>query len=84
MTWLRLAFANLRAAPLTSFINVLLFALGTASIVLLLLIGDQFARSVSRDARGIDLVLGAKGSPVQLILSSVYHADVPTGNIPKA
>ncbi|MDZ4081112.1 ABC transporter permease [Hydrocarboniphaga sp.] len=84
MTWLRLAFANLRAAPLTSFINVLLLALGTASIVLLLLIGDQFARSVSRDARGIDLVLGAKGSPVQLILSSVYHADVPTGNIPEA
>jgi putative ABC transport system permease protein len=35
-----------------------------------------------RDARGIDLVVGAKGSPLQLVLSSVYHLDVPTGNIP--
>jgi putative ABC transport system permease protein len=35
-----------------------------------------------RDARGIDLVVGAKGSPMQLILSAIYHADAPTGNIP--
>ena len=50
----------------------------------LLLAGDQFARAIARDAQGIDLVLGAKGSPLQLILSSVYHADIPTGNIPLA
>jgi putative ABC transport system permease protein len=84
MTLLRLAVANLRAAPLTSLVNIVLLALGTASIVLLLLIGDQLSRTLSRDARGIDLVLGAKGSPVQLVLSSVYHADVPTGNIDHA
>src|SRR5262245_787489 len=35
-----------------------------------------------RDARGIDLVVGAKGSPMQLMLSGIYHADAPTGNIP--
>ena len=27
------------------------------------------------------MVVGAKGSPLQLILSSVYHLDKPTGNI---
>ena len=27
------------------------------------------------------MVVGAKGSPLQLILSSVYHVDSPTGNI---
>jgi putative ABC transport system permease protein len=27
------------------------------------------------------MVVGAKGSPLQLILSSVYHIDSPTGNI---
>jgi len=27
-------------------------------------------------------VVGAKGSPMQVILSSIYHLDVPTGNIP--
>ena len=84
MTWLRLAWANLIGSPLTSTVNALLLALGTSSIVLLLLAGVQFSNTMSRDAEGIDLVLGAKGSPVQLILSSVYHADVPTGNISMA
>ncbi len=84
MTWLRLAFANLRLSPLTSAVNVILMGLGTASIVLLLLAGAQLSETLSRDARSIDLVLGAKGSPVQLVLSAVYHADVPPGNIPKA
>jgi hypothetical protein len=32
--------------------------------------------------RRIDLVVGAKGSPLQLVLAGVFHADTPTGNIP--
>ena len=81
MTWLRLAWANLLLAPMTTAVNILLMTLGTASVVLLILAGDRFASTLSRDAKGIDLVVGAKGSPAQLILSSVYHADIPTGNI---
>ncbi len=84
MTWLRLAVANLGLSPLTSAVNVLLMALGTASIVLLLLAGSQLSETMSRDARGIDAVLGSTGSPIQLVLSAVYHADVPPGNIPLA
>ncbi len=84
MSLVRLAWANLRAAPLTSALNVGLLALGTATIVVLLLLSHQIGETLTRDARGIDLVLGAKGSPVQLVLSTVYHADVPTGNIPLA
>ena len=83
MTWLRLASANLRLSPLTSAVNIVLMGLGSASIVLLLLTGSQLSATLSRDARGIDLVLGAKGSPVQLVLSTVYHADIPPGNIPQ-
>lgn len=82
MSWLRFAFANLRLSPLTSLVNVLLMALGTASAVLLLLAGAQLSGTLARDARGIDLVIGAKGSPAQLILSAVYHADIPPGNMP--
>ena len=81
MTWLRLAIANLGLSPLTSAVNVLLMTLGTASIVLLLLAGSQLSDTMTRDARGIDLVLGPTGSPVQLVLSAVYHADLPPGNI---
>ncbi|MEM6817284.1 MAG: ABC transporter permease [Pseudomonadota bacterium] len=82
MSWLRLAIANLNVSRLTSIVNILLMALGTASIVALLLVGAQFSDTMSRDAKGIDLVIGAKGSPLQLVLATVYHADAPTGNIP--
>ena len=82
MIWLRLTWANLTLSMLTTTVNVVLMALGTASIVMLLLAGSQLRATMSRDAEGIDLVLGAAGSPVQLVLSSVYHADVPPGNIP--
>lgn len=81
MSWLRLALANLVLSPLTSLVNILLMALGTASIALLILAGAQVSETLTRDARGVDLVIGAKGSPAQLILSSVYHADLPPGNI---
>ena len=39
---------------------------------------------MQREAAGIDLVVGAKGSPLQIVLAGVYHADVPPGNIPLA
>ena len=81
MSLARLAWENLRAAPLTSALNVGLLALGTATIVVLLLLSHQIGETLTRDAKGIDLVLGAKGSPVQLVLSTVYHADIPTGNV---
>jgi putative ABC transport system permease protein len=79
---LRLSLSYLRRRPLVAALNALLLALGVATIVLLLLFSTQLQRSLARDARGIDLVVGAKGSPLQLILSSIYHIDAPTGNVP--
>lgn len=84
MNLFRLSLKNLRANPLNTGLNVLLLALGIATITLLLLFAEQLQDRLTRNAKGIDLVVGAKGSPLQLILSAVYHADAPTGNIPLA
>jgi len=78
-----LSLAYLRARPLSTALNVVLLALGVATITVLLLATDQLEHRMYRDAEGIDLVVGAKGSPMQIILSSIYHLDVPTGNIPE-
>jgi putative ABC transport system permease protein len=78
----RLAWAYLCARPLATVLNVLMLALGVATIVSLLLLGTQLESRSERDRAGIDLVVGAKGSPLQLVLSSVYHLDVPVGNVP--
>ena len=77
-----ISFAYLKARSLNTLLNILLLALGVATIVLLLLATTQLDQRMRRDAQGIDLVVGAKGSPMQVILSSIYHLDVPTGNIP--
>lgn len=74
----------LRARPLNTVLSLLLLALGVGTIVLLVLVVSQLEERMNRDARGIDLVVGAKGSPMQLILSGIYHVDAPTGNIPLA
>jgi putative ABC transport system permease protein len=80
----RLAWTYLWARPLAAALNLALLALGVGSFVFLLLVGEQVEHAVRRDLAGIDLVVGAKGSPLQLILAGVFHLDVPTGNIPLA
>lgn len=82
MTLAGLTFAYLRDRALNTALNVLILALAVATMVILLLVSTQLGERFERDARGVDLMVGAKGSPLQLILSSVYHVDVPTGNVP--
>ena len=55
---------------------------GITIISLLLLLNKQLDDQFRKNIKGIDMVLGAKGSPLQLILSSIYQIDSPTGNIP--
>ena len=55
--------------------------LGVGIISLLLQLNTLIKDQMDNNLRGIDMVVGAKGSPLQLILSSVYHIDSPTGNI---
>ncbi|MGY6522357.1 MAG: ABC transporter permease [Mongoliitalea sp.] len=84
MNLLKLSWKYLIAKPLSTTLNILLLALGLAIITVLILVQDQFEKKMTKDAEGVDLVVGAKGSPLQLILSSVYHIDFPTGNIDMA
>ena len=77
-----LTLAYLRDRPLTTALNVLLLAISTAMLILLLQFSSQVRDRFERDVQGVDLVVGAKGSPLQLILSSLFHIDQPTGNIP--
>ena len=84
MTLTGLTAAYLRDRALNTALNVLILMLAVATMVILVLFSSQLGERFERDGRGVDLVVGAKGSPLQLILSSVYHLDVPTGNIPLA
>ena len=82
MNALLLGLRTIARRPLPAVLTVLLLMLGIATVVVLLLFQQEFEDRLGRDARGIDLVVGAKGSGLQLVLSAVFHIDVPTGNVP--
>ncbi|UYW01541.1 FtsX-like permease family protein [Flavobacterium agricola] len=77
----KLAWKNLWFKPLNTFLSVVLLTASVAIITLLILLQNQFDKKFNSTIDGIDMVLGAPGSPLQVILSSVYHIDAPTGNI---
>lgn len=81
---LKLVWVNLTHRPLGTALTVITLAASVALISLLLQFGVHVESRIKKDIAGVDLVVGAKGSPLQLILSSLLHIDVPTGNIPVA
>jgi putative ABC transport system permease protein len=72
---------NIIHKKLSSTLSVFLMAFGILIISLVLQLGKQLEDRFSKNIKGIDMVLGAKGSPLQLILSAVFQMDNPTGNI---
>ncbi|HYC87295.1 MAG TPA: FtsX-like permease family protein [Chryseosolibacter sp.] len=77
----RLVLKYLVAKPVNTALNAFMLALGVAVITILILFHRQLEEKISENARGIDLVIGAKGSPLQLIFCNIFHVDLPTGNI---
>ena len=71
--WIRIAIVDLRGDLRRFGILLACLALGVGTIVLLLLVVGQAEERMHRDARGIDLVVGAKGSPMQLMLAGIYQ-----------
>lgn len=79
---IRLAWRYLWSSPLTTALNLLLLTLGLAAVTFVLRASAQVEAGLKRDLASIDLVVGAKGSPMQIMLAGVFHLDAPTGNIP--
>lgn len=78
----KIAWKNMWFKPLNTLLSIILLIASVSIISILILLQKQFEEKFSSSMDNIDLVLGAKGSPLQLILSSVYQIDAPPGNIP--
>lgn len=77
----KIAWKNIWFKPLNTFLSVVLLTASIAIITVLILLQKQFENQFSSNIKDVDVVIGAQGSPLQLILSSVYQMDAPTGNI---
>lgn len=81
MSILHLVWKNITQQLGSALLSILLTAFGVAILVVIYITSDTFEKQLDNNSKNIDLVVGAKGSPLQLILSSIYHVDYPTGNI---
>ncbi len=81
MSILQLVWKNITQQLGSALLSILLTAFGVAILVVIYITSDTFEKQLDNNSKNIDLVIGAKGSPLQLILSSIYHVDYPTGNI---
>ena len=82
MNDLALPLASLKSRWLNSLLSVFLTAFGVMLAIIILQFGQHIQNRLNADGQNIDIVVGAKGSPLQIVLSSIYHIDIPTGNIP--
>lgn len=76
-----ISYKNILSKPLSSLLSLLLLVLGVAMISFMMVVNENLQNDFRKNIKDIDLVVGAKGSPLQLILSAVYQIDNPTGNI---
>ena len=81
MNIFKLSIKNIVSKPLNSVLSLALLIFGIGIISLMLQLNSLIKTQMDNNLKGIDMVVGAKGSPLQLILSAVYHIDSPTGNI---
>ncbi len=81
MMLVRLAFASLRSRVLTTSLTVASIALSVT-----LLVGIENVRAGVRDSfagtiRGVDLIVGARGGSLQVLLSAVFGIGSPAGSV---
>jgi putative ABC transport system permease protein len=77
----RIAWHYLWNRKLTTCVTILSVALGVAMIGAVLTLRDETRRRFEEEGQAFDIVMGGKGSPLQLVLSTVYLMDNPNANI---
>lgn len=78
----KISIKNFRFKPLYTLLAILILSVSIALLLGIQQLDKSFRDQLDNNLGEIDMVVGAKGSPLQLVLASVLHIDNPTGNIP--
>ncbi|WP_246147099.1 FtsX-like permease family protein [Seonamhaeicola marinus] len=77
----KISIKNLKSKPFYTFLSIITLALSITLLLGIKQLKSSFKYQMDNNLGNIDLVIGAKGSPLQLVLASILHLDNPTGNI---
>jgi putative ABC transport system permease protein len=81
MSLWHIAWSYLWNRKLTTALTIFSVALGVGLISAVLTLREETQKRFEDEGQAFDIVIGAKGNPLQLVLSSVYFLDMPTGNV---
>ncbi len=84
MNGLRIVLRQLGKRPLATTLTLLSVAVGAALITSVTTVRVQMQEGYRQTSTGFDLLLAAKGSPLQSVLNAVYHLETSTGIVPYA
>src|SRR5688572_27306771 len=82
MNLFQLVLKQMRQRALSTWLTLLSVILGVALAVAVLILRRESEGIFGQKDYGYDLIVGPKGSPMQLVLNTVYHIDRSPGNIP--
>ena len=83
MSIFRIAWRSIQQRGLASLLTAISMALGVMLVVAVLLIMGVVTESFrSNSSLGYNMIIGAKGGSLQLVLNSVYYLSKPIENIP--
>jgi putative ABC transport system permease protein len=82
MNYFQLVFKQMRERALSTWLTMLSVTLGVGLAIAIMILGRESESLFGQNDYGYDAIIGKKGSPLQLVLNTVYHLDVSPGNIP--
>jgi len=77
----KISIKNLFHKPLYTVLSILSLTISIALLISIKQLDTSIKQQFENNLGNIDMVVGAKGSPLQLVLASVLHIDNPRGNI---
>ena len=81
MTLYSIVVKNMRQRTLASVLTIVSIALGVALVTGILMVRGEAEDNFHKSSTGWDVIVGPKGSPLQLVLSAVFHVQQAGGKI---
>jgi putative ABC transport system permease protein len=82
VTPITVVWRNLRGRLVTSILTTVSVGLGVSLVIATVLLTRGIKEGFVAGATDYNLIVGAKGSPTQLVLNVIFRMDAPTPNIP--
>jgi putative ABC transport system permease protein len=82
MNYFQLVLKQMRQRSLSTWLTTLSVMLGVGLAIAIMVLGRESQSLFGQNSFGYDAIIGKKGSPLQLVMNTVYHIDLSPGNIP--